>query len=640
MNKTLLLVLSTLIVLSTINYGSKIDYSYSTELGNTLIPGNNYLGRIVFTKLLTNKTSFNISSITNFSYYDNSTNTTINSTYLKLNNLTINSSDSVCNNYNESINILNKSLLSMNSCYELTQGEYDLVGLNTNSSLHVSVLNNVPPGIVLSNNGSAFSLFFSKNNFVMDNDYEVKINVTVPDNTLPGTYLLRYYINDLWFNKTVTVSTVNLWNKTYTQNITDVSVGTNGVLGKVQINNYGNTQELLSLTDNSNGLLQYPRFLMVYPSFPNNFDIGYIINPSNELKNLSYTIYINGSSKQDSIPINFRTIDTTKPEIINETIDKRLEALRPFVYSVNVKDNANISNVYLVFNTTNISYSSKEYNQYFFNLTNKFIGNSIYSVHVIDGSGNELVKDNTYKFDYLHAFKLDYNTGMKKKKFDLDTPGTNFVESDINTPLTVKLLYFEFTPLKPNTTATYSIKVFNANTNFIYKNINDSNTFNVNGNLSLIIKSDMIGDYRGIFELSSITEQASLGNLTFSGSLINYSIPEPFCDNSDISGEICCKPNNVDNIEIATTSCTINKKGLWGKDDMAIPLSVQDRLRFVDLYTSKINNLLNTKTKLIIGLVIFLVLTIMLLIYLLYRIWIRKRIICVIGSSKKVDNNG
>lgn len=626
---------------------AQINYSVTTEFTNTLIPGNNYFGRIVLIKNIVNKTNFNISEINittvNTSIYNNATNLTTynlsNVSTLKLLNLSINSTDSICNNYNESLNIIGKALLSINSCYELTTGEYNLQGVNTNVTAKLSVLANVPPRIVFNESGSSFPVVFSKNNFDLNDDSEIKINVTVPDGTLPNDYLIRFLLNSQVFNKTVNINSVKIWNLSVIHGASNYSVGSIFIIKTITINNYGNTPELLNLSDDSNGILSYPRFLMVYPGYPSTFNVDCILNQNHPLKDNNYTLTIKGS-KIEAIPINFKTIDTIKPEVVNESIDSRTEVLRPINYSATVKDNTGISQVYLTLGETLYNYSSKEYDKYNFIVTINTTGSKTLILHVIDSSGNEFQKTLTWKIDQLHAFNWNDNVAMKLKKYDLETP-TIFLTSDFKTPLTFKLLSFAFTPTEPNTTAVYSIKVLNGENNYLFKGLNDSTTFkNVYGNVTLIIKADMKGDYRGVFELTSINEQYPIGNVSFTGTLLNYSVPDPFCDSSIITGELCCKVFNVDDLETAYTDCTIHKDGLWGKDDVAIPMTIKDRLNFVQLYELQISQLKITKAKLIIGVVIFIILTIFLIVYLLYRIFIRKKMIVVIGSTKEASSNG
>lgn len=589
--KVLLLVVLCLLAINIV-CAAEYNIVYYEEYEDDYLTGNVKLGRIILTKEIINGINHNY---------------TINNT---VNTLTM--GDGICNKDLNSLNIIGEKLLLTNECYNNFQlGEYVLQYIGLNITNTMNVIEPVNPHVNFTAMYSPFPLTFSKNNFVFDTDEEeIIINITLPTFLLPATYHIMYDCgNDGLFKNINVIENIEWYMNVQNVSNSTLFIGTVGNVTSITINNVGNAHTKLDVNFIGNGasFLNAPDEFISYPNNNITFIVTYDVNNELEAKDYDVTIEIKDENENiKSYDFSFLVKDTVFPIIEYTSINGSLEATKPFKYILKVTDNAQIDHctVDVFYGNTNVYSNIQNGTSADENFVFEIMLNNLnvhhFSVVCYDIYFNQVKKEEEFVVEKLNS--LSYKKTISFKKYKIDTFGnSSFINVTFPSDITIQLIDFVYDGYD------YTFKITNQKNIFLIKNINTSiNIKDAHGLITLEFKGDTTGNYKGEFQINGIINAINYDNIFFSGEMIDYKIPDAFKEDW-FDGFISCEYENVDVYEQSTTKCEIVKSGLIDRNDIGIPITLEDKDKLHASYQETIDQLKKRNATKLLWNVVFIV---------------------------------
>jgi hypothetical protein len=524
-------------------------------------PGQQELGSLLVTKQILNQTTYYLTKQENESY----------------NNITMTWDDALLINYT------NNSVLYFEELQLFKQTGDIIIPQKNSTILHFYEVNNnqsngtiivtTPQILVIDfyNINPAVQINFSPQRFELINQSQiVYMNITTPESQLAGELILKYGIQGMkTFNKTININPTTKWNITNTTlNLTAISIGSSGEFYQVDIKNTGNTLTTLNyaVTGTLTEIVTPPFQTLIYPEQFVKIKFLYQTNLLQRTGNYSGNIVIYNDYSTISKHFDIMLEDRVAPKIVSYTINNTMATV-PTMMTIIANDNTGLNRT---------EYFCKELNGTILPVGNLFeknitfnnVGSEKCDIFIYDNSENSI--NSTYNFivERLQSIKYTSHTNFKKS-WNTRFESMPFVHLDYPTNITFFLSNMVYNH-------SYSIRISNKNDEKFIKAVNESISFtDVVGDITFAMKGDVLDYYNGEFIVTGINQHSSLNPATFSGELVSYQPPRPFC-NSRGNDTFCCTVKNEESVN-ASYICTLEFPGQIDVNQALIPWTIDEK---------------------------------------------------------------
>ena len=511
-------------------------------------------------------------------------------------------------NGSESVSVLNpifeETVLIQGSQYYFTrQGTYQVNSL-TNSSHFFYIdaqpefQNNVIIEPVDIPNGMEVNL--SDDNFILSDEKTIDATLFIDDDVSPGDYTIEYEINNIPYNYSFEVLENSNWtiaNVTFEDSY-KIKSGEDKYLGKIITENLGNVDVEISLTKEGNNsniiIVQRPQTL--YKKSNRSFDVELQVPSIIEAGVYDYSIIVSGDGRNFTVPLEVEVLDAQLPiiESINFSTD------RAFVdndISVYAYDNDDIEQLILSYGSKNVELE-KDAN--LFTTTIKFEKLSEYNFKfcAIDTSGNkgcEEINKTFEKSDSLEGVPKSValpvvKVGTYAKKFLFN------LTENLDEPIVVELIDIDANIADSEQDYTLRIvdedggvKRFDTYDNSI--EIDDKGTY------SISMKSEKISEYEGTIRINVPEYIQEVDDISFTAAFRDYELDDSFTLNDVYGNDVLCEAFDENEFSRSYYLCNLKIPANIKKEDIVIPLTVQEKERLEGIAGEVEKDLQQTKRR-------------------------------------------
>lgn len=552
-------------------YASEPSYTITHSLNSSLQNKQQEIGSIVFTKGPYTNPYFNIS---NFSSY---TTEQYNTLFWKGNSSIV----VVKPDTTQALLIPNQGLI-------LDQDGHYSYHLVLNSSIIGNIVSNTASQDYFKlthDEIDGVDVNFSIDEFFLNTEKIVKINLSIDDDIVPKNYNISFYIDsnrsidqNITFNFTVKEN--RDWvviNDTLNETIVYVKSGSITPLGSLKLKNIGNIDfdVGLKLSGNASDLLLVPDNQTLFKKSSSVFNVQIQIPSIQEVGQYVATIEFMGGNKTLSKTLLIVVQDSQIPEIEKITFSSD-SVFIPTTITAIAKDNIGVEK--LTFSFEGKTYTMVKDEQVFTYVLNfSRLSRYVITFCAFDDSNNSDCVDINKTFERLDIVNNSnssitlpsrkYGSFSRVKLFD-------YVQ-EIPEGISVQLIEV----LKDDINATNdfqvriidgkgAIKRFTTTQNFV--------TIEELGPIYLEVRNDGIVDYDGYLEFFLPEYAVQVGTISFSGRFLDYDVPQAFV--MDWFGEtLSCDVVDTGDLKTSYYDCQLILDISTDKDDIPVPTSVSER---------------------------------------------------------------
>lgn len=416
-------------------------------------------------------------------------------------------------------------------------GVFTLQAVNDSVELTDVVTNRIP-----------FNISYSKTSAVINDSVNVSVNASVPDNFQPQTYngesiFIFSQHDEVEAGLEVTVNRVSHWNITDSSFKGNVSLGDNGELGTVRVENDGNVPATLdvAVTGNISEYLLFDSTVITQEGineYPVNYRVEENAVPGLYTGNLTFS----GGNRTEKVGARTRFLDTVDPVFARKKF-KSFEATKPSTFKVLATDNVEVALVkaeVLYEVTVSDGNKTKSVNKTLETINfekkeddgNIWVGKSqkasridSYFVHglIRDTAGNEVNFTDSFEVTPLESLVPKESVEFPGSKFD-NTVSREIGRIERDTPVTVRLTSFN-QPLGQGG-GDWRVGLMTPSGKKFFNNVNDTIKLEQAQSLELRVYSDSPARYQGEIGYEVIEEHVDVPATTFYGRFANFTSPK------------------------------------------------------------------------------------------------------------------
>jgi hypothetical protein len=460
---------------------------------------------------------------------------------------------------------------------------YDVAGTHTycsmsNSTLcsYFSILNIPNPSVNISVSNPEVSFEVSNTNIVVDSEKIVRITLNVKNSMTPKSYLYDVIINNVTRQFQFLIPDIEIWNVSNYSFIPVVETGSSGILGYITARSVGNKYSLVDVhVDGNDSMIVTSKSLLLYPNIDAKLEVLYDINRGRLIGDYKTNIWLNNVS----VPVNISVKDSVYPEIANFTL-KDVTIYDKTNFSFKATDNLKINRTYIEYikldtsalKTVDIAAFE---NDLYIDSETIFTELGDYSARAcaLDDSNNSVCTDiSIFKVKKTNRVIVNEQTiHFKKVKFNTYSLIPLFnITQNINVRIRLDSLHYL-------NDSTWKMKVIDGDgkTEYFLEQGGEV-VANMAGVVRLGFIGDKIGVYDGIITITPDWFNEEKPQMTFTGELIDYTIPEPF--SADWYGnQFNCKVVDTGDIDSSYYDCSIRYPILSDLNKTAVPITPSDK---------------------------------------------------------------
>lgn len=426
---------------------------------------------------------------------------------------------------------------------------------------------------------NGFDIVYNKNNFILNNDEIVDIEIDVDEDILVTEYPIIFNFG----NKNHEIRFEIVEDKSYSvQNSTInssvlINAGDSQHIGNLKVENIGNVNFELNLTTKGNGseLLIYPELQTLFRNTYSLLNFNVLVPSTHSTGNYTAELYIDDDNIKN---ITIMVKDNSIPTIEDVTFDKEVLFVDCELSAI-VKDNIEVNKVEVTIN--NDTYQMIKDNQ-LYTFKNKYTNKTVYNFTMCayDNQLNKACVKFEKEFSPLQPFNnitnektmptLQQNKNGKRMILNLTE------DVDINITLTNF-----FNTVNANFT-NYEIKLLDDENNYEFFEDRYNRTLSLYKGLNYIeLNSGIIGDYYFDLEINTPDYVDTLKYIRIYGEVKNYTISDEFkLDWNGVENGFYCTNHDTGEFETSYKECFAKYPIDVEADDISIPTTVKERKKF------------------------------------------------------------
>ena len=552
--------------------GADYDFRLESDINNIIYPNETDAGSIILLPFVTDKETIYI-------VYNNTYNMT------RYDSIKLHDNSS-------SISIQDDTLTPGESKEMLLVGEYSFHELANPNNTGIIIVNDIDKKTYqfsIDDSPSMFDVELDNYTITTDEEEIIKINISIDMNVQPGSYDIVISVDDDSVEKTIE-HTINVGyyincsikNNTF---MTQLNLGQSGEFGDIIINNNGNAAITLSIdvSGNITDFISSQLGFIAFNGFDNRLPIAYNVpttykvgNYSGQIK-LFYDNYVDNKTIIEIFNVTVLVQDTLFPSITSLNFSDAIIS-EPINMTFTAIDNSQINygqvewkyedftnGVIDIINSTlnGIYYNEKIFAQ---------VGKYSYELCVFDDSFNSNCSNGIIRVNKKDCVEYKESLDYKRQKFDRYSD-TELLELIGNLNLTIGLKMLNYPE-----NASYSIRITDPDDIERYLDSIGA-TVNVTkiGIYKIGFRGTNISEYRGIISLSTKEKHIDFKEISFTGEVINYTIPTVIQRDDWYGNKLECIPVDSGIVETSYIDCKI-RFPIWQDIlQLAIPTTLEDK---------------------------------------------------------------
>ncbi len=551
----------------------------------------------VATTLISNVSSSEYGIVNTFTEEKNITKLGLsNVTKLILNKNILNRTTTILNFSNQNIQQFDYVLIGTESItidgVVYSQGStksYDSAGVHTYckvsdpticGSFSITSLND--PIIEVEISSRELNFTWDKKTITLNEEKTLNLSVNVDADLSPGTYEYTITIDDKEIEKLLIIENIYNWNYTQTTYKGSIETGTHGTILTLELLNRGNEFAVVDievLDDES--IIYADKDMLLYPGISKTLEVLYDVNIGRVIGKYDFSIRLSHLDTTEIIHYNYTIKDSVAP-IITELNVSDIIVHEPTMFSFEATDNNNVTRALLKYkkqgtvNPTEVILTPFE-NNYYIDRETTFDKLENYTVQacVFDSSNNSMCSDEiSYKVLKSDNVDIVGNTvHIKKSKYG-EYKIVPLFNLSKEMRVIIKLDQLSYT----NVSEEWTIKIIDGdgNSEYFIENIGDEVTIKEPGEIKIGFRGEKEKEFGGTLTLLPEWYNVDIGDITFSGQVIDYVIPEPF-ERDWYGNDLSCSVEDTGDIDTSYYDCNIRMSILQDIENTAIPITPADK---------------------------------------------------------------
>jgi hypothetical protein len=483
---------------------------------------------------------------------------------------------------------INNELLTLNNFKQFsTIGTYYFNCSQNQYSLNINRMDDYNINII-NNNINGIAINYDKNNFILNSDTLINLDINVSNSLISNNYNLVFNISDnitqKIINRNIIVAIKE--NKQFiviNDNINEsiaINTAESQLLGDIQFKNIGNIDYIMNITVNGNisRLLIHQQPQIIYKDSFVYYNFNIVV-PSTTPKGIySGTIIFGNDVFSYNKTLNITVKDNISPVIETLDIDTNILYIPNKISSI-IKDNIEVASATISF--LNNSYIMKKDNQLFFYETNfTDLREHDFKICASDFDNNVVCKELNFTFIKLDAFNLSTPlVNMPKVKTNTFSK-TMIINNSFNIK-NQKICLKNFVDENNININSYDIRLMDKHQNYVFfsESNNCSNLYDGENYLQIRLNNYSRYSFELHFNVSEFIETISY--LRVSGAFLEYDISPTFSlEWNGVPNGYICEPIDTGEYDTSYMKCVAQYPIDIRAGDISIPTTVRERQRF------------------------------------------------------------